>query len=419
VASDGTSNASNGTPRRGYVLVSATAVVGSMVLLWTVADSLAPPAPSADEPRVARALSGHVARDAALHGAPELAPPHHLRTCCAFGMDLHADFAGVPVPVLEIGNVVGPSELGPHLYRMLGGEPDPENNGLVYTCRGGWIDTAHVREYADLSYFLASRMGAAIASGTTIELHDDTADTSITVAAMPRDVLDRLGPARATETLAAWTSFRLAVWHELATWFGYQTVPGFSEQVSAFSIEDLYSDALGIRLGTSLVEDAAIHDDRAYDTALDELFSGALDELGAQPLDVARTIMGLLDGRWWSSARRLPDDQLVMHRVFPPSGPRVHPWRADDAFAATGVPAPLRLACGGVPALDLPIDVAIDSSSMRAFVTIRWRLGSWADARFPFAHAAEHVVDESELDALVARARAEMQAELGSGFDAP
>ncbi len=40
------------------------------------------------------------------------------------------------------------------------------------------------------------------------------------------------------ETNGTW---RVTLWHEIATWFGYQSVSGFSERPSTFSIEDRYS----------------------------------------------------------------------------------------------------------------------------------------------------------------------------------
>ncbi|TOM58444.1 hypothetical protein CGH73_26665, partial [Vibrio parahaemolyticus] len=53
--------------------------------------------------------------------------------------------------------------------------------------------------------------------------------------------------------LAAKLAFQLAVWHEIAQWYGYQSVPGFSEGISAFSPEDLYSNLLGARLAMTVI----------------------------------------------------------------------------------------------------------------------------------------------------------------------
>jgi hypothetical protein len=42
--------------------------------------------------------------------------------------------------------------------------------------------------------------------------------------------------------LAAWLAGiwpSKSQWHEIAQWYGFQSVPGFSEEISAFSPEDL------------------------------------------------------------------------------------------------------------------------------------------------------------------------------------
>jgi hypothetical protein len=47
--------------------------------------------------------------------------------------------------------------------------------------------------------------------------------------------------------LAEWTAWQMSIWHETVTWFGWDAVPGFSEEASAFSPEDLYSNPLAAR----------------------------------------------------------------------------------------------------------------------------------------------------------------------------
>ena len=110
----------------------------------------------------------------AIHTAPtlgELPPPESLRPCCAFGYDLHVRAAGIPIPMYQIGNVLTLGTLGKHHYNdsafgavknLLG--LSEEQNGLIYTRRGGFIDIAHVRDTADNTFYLFNR----IASGSAI-----------------------------------------------------------------------------------------------------------------------------------------------------------------------------------------------------------------------------------------------------------
>lgn len=94
-----------------------------------------------------------------------LAPPESLRPCCAFGYDLHVRAIGVPIPVYQIGNVLTLDSLGRHHYNdsALGAVKNivglsEEKNGLLYTHRGGFIDIAHVRDTADNTFYLFSRI---------------------------------------------------------------------------------------------------------------------------------------------------------------------------------------------------------------------------------------------------------------------
>ncbi len=271
----------------------------------------------ADPARVAAALGdpppGTARDDLEL---PVLPLPAHTRNCCLFGMDLRVDFAGMHVPFFELGNVIDVDELGAHAYATPAGAADVEGNGLVYTCRGGWIDTAHVREQADQVVFLALAIAHTLESGSVTRIPGHGAATTIVVAGVPPALIEREGRLDAAMALAAWAAFRISIWHELATWFGYQTVSGFSEQPSAFSPEDLYSNALGIRLGLAVLAEHDFRSDADYDLAIEAFLIEGLRRLGAIPRSDAREVMTALDGRWWDSARRVPDDlEFVLARL--------------------------------------------------------------------------------------------------------
>jgi len=65
---------------------------------------------------------------------------------------------------------------------------DEERNGLVFTCRGGFIDTAHVRDDADWTIYFGSRFFEKLASGTAIDPTDE--------AGKRRFVLERIDPTQ-------------------------------------------------------------------------------------------------------------------------------------------------------------------------------------------------------------------------------
>ena len=110
---------------------------------------------------------------------PVIAYPGSLRPCCAFGLDLRVKLDAVPLPGVEIGNVLGPDGVGPHRYNngflsLEVADPrgfvDEESNGLVYTCRGGFVDLAHVRDNADNTLGLTEATARLMDAGGVIDV---------------------------------------------------------------------------------------------------------------------------------------------------------------------------------------------------------------------------------------------------------
>jgi hypothetical protein len=211
---------------------------------------------------------------------------------------------------------------------------------------------------------------------------------------------------------AGWIAYRVGIWHEVMTWYGYEMVAGFSEQPSAFSPEDLYSNLLGIRLAMAALDERAFGGSDDYNEAIAAYIDAALDRLEAQPRILGRGIMTGLDGAWWDSARRLPDNLLVQHRRFPSRGETLAPWRAEDVETAPAM-AVLR----GTSTLAIPGDVG--RISARNFAHLSWVPEGWADSTFPFREGAGRRVDEADLDGLVEQAHAAMELVFGAGFDRP
>src|SRR4030042_43631 len=58
---------------------------------------------------------------------------------------------------------IGPDDLGPHRYWL----DRTENNGILYTCRAGHIDIAHVRKAAHWTGFLAALTLECLREGQT------------------------------------------------------------------------------------------------------------------------------------------------------------------------------------------------------------------------------------------------------------
>lgn len=254
--------------------------------------------------------------------AQHLVAPESLRPCCAFGYDLQVRAVGVPIPVYQIGNVLTLSTLGKHHYNDSALEAvknivglSEEKNGLIYTHRGGFIDIAHVRDTADNTFYLFTRMYPSLGQRQRIFYSEELGLRRVQLYSF-------VPPASSVKryTLAAWLAghlaFQLAQWHEIAQWYGFQSVPGFSEEISAFSPEDLYSNLLGARLAINVLLQGHGDTVEHYNTAMEKALLKALIQLGAVSKQETERKFREVDGDWWNSKRRVPDKFLVLNRNY-------------------------------------------------------------------------------------------------------
>ncbi|MBE0142796.1 DUF4056 domain-containing protein, partial [Citrobacter portucalensis] len=196
-----------------------------------------------------------------------LPAPQGLRPCCAFGYDLHAPVLHMQMPFYELDNVVTIDSIGEHRYNdslLLGlanlAGIGHETNGLVYTARGGFIDTGHVCDHLRCVWMMSLR------NGMSYTPHTATADRYALAA-----------------WIAAPLAIQIAAWHEIEQWYGFESVPGSSEEASAFSPEDLSSNLLGARIAVSLILNGQLATTEMYDAAMNHASRQALKQLGAKP----------------------------------------------------------------------------------------------------------------------------------------
>ncbi|WP_053014232.1 MULTISPECIES: DUF4056 domain-containing protein [Xenorhabdus] len=253
---------------------------------------------------------------------PPMAPPEGLRACCAFGYNLKAQLWNIAIPFYDIDNIVEAQKLGKHHYNdsVIGASAallgvSAEKVGLLYTHKGGFIDISHVRDTADYTLYLFSQIYAHLGQEWQLTLNNELAARKIHFFAFtpPQDPAERY---TLSAYLAARFAFQLAAWHEIAQWYGYQSVPGFSEEISAFSPEDLYSNLLGARLALTLILTGHASSVTQFSTSVDKILPMALHELGDYSRSGTKAIFDSVDGLWWNSYRRIPEKFLVLHRNY-------------------------------------------------------------------------------------------------------
>ncbi len=248
--------------------------------------------------------------------------PVGVRPCCAFGQDLKTELLGVPIPFFSVENIVDASRLGKHIYNdgsqnviaSLLGLGD-ESNGLIYTVKGGFIDTAHVRDTADFTYYLYQQIYQHLGSDYRITLPTELRKRFIKLNKSKQTLTYRERQSISIE-LAALLAFRLAQWHEIAQWFGYESIVGFPELVSAFSPEDLYSNMLGAITAKQVLEQQPNLSPSGFSQAMTDAFKEQLQQLGSVSAEETKRHIQQLNGQWWDHNTRLPQKWVVLKRDY-------------------------------------------------------------------------------------------------------
>lgn len=248
---------------------------------------------------------------------PAAREPRH-RVCCALAarLPLHLGAAHVPV---AMGIVVAPQSIGHHSYS--GRAASRETNGVIYTRRGGFIDTGHTRGFADLTARIMVRLRPLLARGSGV-LHLEPRDGELRVQIVAPAPVPEASLTRTSSLLAQRIAFQISIWVEITQYYGHTVIRGAEEMFSSFTPEDLYSNLFGAHLGAAAVESSL-----PYDRAMDILLPDALRALEATPAAETRRVLAALAGRWWRKDTPWPEPRIPIARSFQ-IGPLVPPMLA-------------------------------------------------------------------------------------------
>ena len=197
-------------------------------------------------------------------------------------------------------NFARPDALGVHSYASRG----TEKNGMLYTCKAGHIDTAHVRLCADWTAHLAAKVLKNLKkndTGFSFKLNVEPSKYFVKLTypqnwgtlskeekqRISRDVSIKLGK---------YLSYTAGTWHEILTWFGYKFVGVYPEFHSAFSWEDSFSNLLGTNLAVQALEDSRHN----YDQAMTLAFNRELENLDVCSRFIAKHATRKVKGSWFS-----------------------------------------------------------------------------------------------------------------------
>jgi hypothetical protein len=358
---------------------------------------------------------------------PVLPMPVSLRPCCAFGTHLKASLGPIPVPFFSIGNIISVDNLGPHKYDAgafsLRGSSSQnaftsEKNGLVYTCRGGFIDTAHVRDNADWTAFWTATIARLSVTGGTVELPPEGGKRRVIIRPLPAELLERDGLRRTAIHLAQWLTFQLSIWHEIATAYGWASFDLYPEYVSAFTPEDLYSNLLGIKIaGGMIMQTESVATDSLYDQSVDQWLQATLRYLQPVSVRAGTAAMYLVDGVWWNSKARLPDPRLVLRRNLN-AGPELTPWQISRAYSSPEMTDWVNKECGGSerPVILQQPD-ALHGVAFADLLTLA--IDVEVKDPFPFPRAGSTEITQADFPAVIEAVRQKAIYILGPGSDRP
>ena len=183
---------------------------------------------------------------------------------------------------------VNPEKLGSHGY----GFSLTERNGVIYTRRGGHLDTGHLRIAADWTAYLARKVNRHLLKGDEAFAFKFSIEPSVYHINLVYPGNWENMPIAEKEQIARKISIRLGQyfaytatnWHEIITWFGYKSTGIYPEFPSAFAWEDSFSDLLGTHLAAKALRDPQ----REYDEAMTLAIDRELESLGPQSGRTAR-----------------------------------------------------------------------------------------------------------------------------------
>ena len=404
------------------IAIYALTIGGCHETGWDASDLRAP------SEAVTRALGDDAFRQLEPEGshAPDIALPRGLRPCCAFGTDLGVAMEGVAIPLFALANVIGAEDLGPHRfdYGFLSidrkdrrGWVDNEHNGVVYTCRGGFIDTAHVRDNADLTIALAAAFSRGMDSRFTIDLPPQGAKMRVVGGPVDPGQLGKHGRREIAIQAAQWTSFQLSIWHEIATWYGFAALESWPEKVSAFSPEDLYSNLLGTKIAGGIVRAGGGNSHDEYQNGVDVWLQRVLERLEALPREKGVEATRSVDGIWWDSRKRLPDWELVSRRYMT-FGTALEPWLV--SMATPQPPAPF-MGCSDASApLVLRSPDGFEGSRFDDLLAVEFEVSDeLIAAGIPLSRSDSRVVTQRDFPRIASVIRGEMAKTLGEAVDQP
>ncbi|HAH25098.1 MAG TPA: hypothetical protein DCL77_15300 [Prolixibacteraceae bacterium] len=309
----------------------------------------------------------------------EMKPHRVIRTCCSFGTEVEL-FA---IPGFKLTETTSLEKIGPHHYLGDAGE----GNGIIYSRRGGFIDMAHLRDQSDWTAYLYTQLLENRTNGTlSLILGYEGGEKTLHVSI----------PSKMNNTdliyLAGKIAYDLSVWHEIATWFGASSIPFVPERYSSFSIEDPYSNLLGVSIGIK-----ALQSELPYEKAVTAIIKETLKNLDAVQNE-AETFLAMEDVRdiWWTRDKKLPSSKVLIQRQLQVYS-CLQPWLVPGWIGKNQQPYELKAQ-----------DFTSDGQALNTFYQLDFRLNYKFPFHKMFPERRDRNITQNDFDRLLAQVAREL-----------
>ena len=146
-------------------------------------------------------------------------------------------------------------------------------------------------------------------------------------------------------------------------------------------------------------------------------------KLGPLPVAASRRAFEYVDGIWWDSTKRVPDNLIVRHRNFH-LGPRLHPWKLADAAPSAVVTETHKefdkYCQGDWKPLVLTVPERLDNVPFRDMATFEFEPDAVLVRNgFPFPKAGRTTITQDDFPSVVAATEKVADKELGPGTGKP
>ena len=207
----------------------------------------------------------------------------------------------LPTPTFA-SRFLNPDRMGNHSYGWLGAAV--EQDGILYTCKGGHVDMTHVRWTADYTKYLTKRTYKTLMKnkkGYSFNLKLELSTHVIRFGypedweSMEKEERERIANEIAWK-VGPYLAYNSTIWHEFQTWYGVHFI-GFEQEFnSAFSWEDSYSNLLGTHLALEAMRD----EEHSFDKAMTLAINRNLAELDVVSRKRAIEISETVRDEWFT-----------------------------------------------------------------------------------------------------------------------